>query len=171
MNPRRSLVTGFASATVALVIALGLRPVATERILAAYVLVLAAIVLVVLERVLRTDAAPDALWIFDRALQRTTQAPMRPPALVVTERDITLGSSNAGHFHARVLPVLREAAATRLAAHHNVDLERQPDAARRLLGDDAWEVVRPDRVEPADPYAPGVPLAQVRAVVDTLEAL
>jgi hypothetical protein len=171
VNPRRSLVSGFVFATIALVIALGVRPMPMERILAAYVLVLAAIVLVVLERVIRTDAAPDALWIFERALRRTKHAPARPPELVLTERDITLGGSNIGHFHSRLLPVLREAAATRLAAHHNVDLERQPDAARRLLGDDAWEVVRPDRPEPADPFTPGVPLARVRELVDTLEAL
>ena len=171
MRPRRSLVSGFAFATLALVIALGVRPVPTERILAAYILALAAIVLVVLERVLRTESEPDAHSTFERALARSRHAPVRPPELVLTERDITLGAANAGHFHSRLLPVLREAAATRLAAHHNVDLERQPDAARRLLGDDAWQVVRPDRPEPGDAYAPGIPLPQVRALVDTLEAL
>jgi len=171
VNPRRSLVTGFAVATIALVVALGIRPVPTERILAAYVLALAAVVLVVLERVLRTESEPDVHSAFERALRRTTNAPARPPELVVTERDITLGTASARHFHSRLLPVLREAAATRLAAHHNVDLERQPDAARRLLGDDAWEVVRPDQPEPDDSNAPGVPLPQIRALVDTLEAL
>jgi hypothetical protein len=171
VNARRSLVTGFVFATIALAIALAIRPVSTERILAAYVLALAAIVLVVLERSLRMDAEPGAHAAFERALRHATLGPARPPGLVVTERDITLGCSNAGHFHSRLLPVLREAAATRLALHHNVDLERQPEAARRLLGDDAWGVVRPDRAEPEDLYAPGLPLPQVRELVDTLEAL
>ena len=61
------------------------------------------------------------------------------------EREITLGTSSAGHLHTRLLPLLREAAAARLG----VDLELRP-SARARLGDDAWELLRPDRPEPDD---------------------
>ncbi len=96
---------------------------------------------------------------------------MRPSELVRTEREITLGRSSAGHLHQRLLPILREAAAARLAAGHNVDLVRRPDAARKLLGEDAWQLLRPDRPEPRDHDDPGIPMRQLRTVVDTLEKL
>jgi hypothetical protein len=67
--------------------------------------------------------------------------------------------------------MLREAAAARLSAGHNVDLERRPDAARALLGDDTWELLRPDRPEPYDRNAPGLPMSQIRDVISTLERL
>jgi hypothetical protein len=96
---------------------------------------------------------------------------MRPPELVRTERDIVLGTSGAGHLHDRLLPMLREAAAARLSAGHNVDLERRPDAARALLGDDAWELLRPDRPQPRDRTDPGISMRRLRDVIGTLEKL
>ena len=171
MSERRRLTTGFAIFTLALVIALGIRPVPTERILAAYVLVLAALTLASLVRTVAARQESRGASTFARALERRRPAVVRPPELVLVERDIVLGSANAGHFHSRLRPLLRDAAATRLAAHHNVDLDRQPDTARRLLGDDAWAIVRPDLEKPEDLYAPGLPLARLRRVVGTLEAL
>jgi hypothetical protein len=38
---------------------------------------------------------------------------------------------------------LREIAAYRLLANHNIDLERDSGLARQLLGDEVWELVRP----------------------------
>jgi hypothetical protein len=96
---------------------------------------------------------------------------MRPPELVRTEREITLGMANAGHLHKRLLPMLREAAAVRLATRQSVEIERRPDQARRLLGDDAWELLRPDLPEPADPHAPGISLGRLRRIVDALERI
>ena len=40
-----------------------------------------------------------------------------------------------------------------------------------MLGEDAWELLRPDRPEPRDRDAPGIPLRRLRTVVDTLEQL
>jgi hypothetical protein len=170
-NERRRLATSAALATGGLAIALGLRPFATERILAAYVLVLAAIALAALTRVTRSASERPAPSELEAALRVRPAEPARPPELVRTEREITLGVANAGHLHQRLLPLLREAAAARLAAKHSVDLLRRPDAARELLGDETWELLRPDRPEPANRDAPGVPLGRVRAIVDTLERL
>jgi len=38
---------------------------------------------------------------------------------------------------------LREIAADRLLVGHNVDLDRQPERSRRLLGAEVWQLVRP----------------------------
>ena len=35
-----------------------------------------------------------------------------------------------------------------------------------MLGDDAWELLRPDRPPPADRTAPGLSLRRVRELVD-----
>jgi hypothetical protein len=168
---RSRLVTGVAGATALLLLMLGVRPASIEQILAAYVLVLAAVALAALTRIARSASEMPPPSRFDAALRPHPLQPVRPSELVRTEREITLGMSNAGHLHQRLLPLLREAAAARLAAGHNVDLARRPEAARQLLGDDAWQFLRPDRPEPHDHDDPGIPMRQLRAVVDKLEKL
>jgi hypothetical protein len=168
---RFRIATSVCFATSGLVVALGLRPISTERILAAYVLVLAGIALAALTRVTRGAAERPAPSPFEEALRTRPARPMRPPELVRTERELTLGTTNAGHLHLRLLPLLRETAAARLAAGHGIDLERRPEAARLALGEEAWELLRPDRPAPADRDGPGVPLKRVSAVIDTLERL
>jgi hypothetical protein len=159
-------------ATLGLVVALALGPVARREILAGYVLALTAVALLYLTRVARGEDP----WLrpsseLERALVARGETRMRPAELVNVQRDITLGSTSAGHFHSRLHPMLRDVAAARLAARHNVDLERHPDAARRLLGDEAWELVRPDRDAPDDLYAPGLPLRTLAAVLDRIEGV
>jgi hypothetical protein len=171
VSERWRLVTGFVFATIGLAIALGIRPVATDRILAAYVLVLAAIVLASLIRVGRSGDERGRDSGFETAIRRRTLEPMRPPELVRMEREIRLGQARASYLHERLLPTLREAAATRLAARRSVDLERRPDEARRILGDDVWALLRPDRPEPEDKLAPGISLASLRRIVDSLERI
>jgi hypothetical protein len=171
MSERRRLVSGFAVVTVGLGIALAVRPFPTERILAAYVLLLAGLGLAAITRVAASHDDRRKASAFEHALRRSPQRPMRPPELVRTEREITLGLSSAGHLHQRLLPMLREAADARLAARYSVDLERRPDQARRLLGDEAWELLRPDRPEPDDRLAPGISIGLLRRVVDALERI
>jgi hypothetical protein len=164
-EPRR-IATGAAFATLALLVALGIRPVSREQILAAYVLTLAAVGLAALTRVLRSASELPPPSQLEHALRPQPEEPMRPPELIRTEREIRLGTSSAWYLHTRLAPILREAAAAR-----GVDFERRPDVARALLGDDVWELLRPDRPEPADRSAPGIPLARLRATVDVLERL
>jgi hypothetical protein len=168
---RSRILTTVAGVTALLIVMLGVRPASIQQILAAYVLVLAAVALAALTRIARSASDVPPPSELDAALRPRVVDPMRPSELVRTEREITLGTSNAGHLHARLLPVLREAAAARLAAAHNVDLARRPDAGRRLLGEDVWQLLRPDRPEPLEHDGPGIPMRQLRAVIDTLEKL
>jgi hypothetical protein len=170
-SERSRIATAAGGATVVLVIVLGIRPTSARQILAGYVLVLAAIALAALTRIARNASDSPPASRFDAALRQRVVEPMRPPELVRTEREIRLGTASAGYLHSRLLPLLREAAAARLAAGHDVDLERRPDAARRLLGEEAWELLRPDRPAPADRNSPGISMQRLRAVVDTLETL
>jgi hypothetical protein len=66
---------------------------------------------------------------------------------------------------------VRRIAGELLAARRGIDLDTEPEAARRLLGDEAWELVRPDREPPQNRYAPGIETAALATVVTSLEAL
>jgi len=165
-SERRRVTTVFVMTTLALIVVLGLRPVSVERILAGYVLALAAIALASLTRVL-TDLMDTRASSFEHALSLRRAEPPRPSELIRVEREITLGTSSAGHLHSRLLPLLRDAAAARLG----FDLDLRPSVARERLGDETWELLRPDREPPDDRNAPGMPLRRVRDVVDRLERL
>ena len=170
-SERSRIATTAAGATVLLAVMLGIGPVSAHEILAAYILVLAAIALAALTRVARSASELPPQSSFEAALAVGAVDRSRPPELVRTEREITLGVSSAAHLHQRLLPILREAAAARLSAGHNVDLERRPEAAKALLGEDAWDLLRPDRPEPYDRNAPGISMRRLRDVVSTLERL
>jgi hypothetical protein len=173
MTPRRRGPAVLAVlATLGLVVALALGPVSRREILAGYVLALAALGLLQLTRIARGEdpwlRAPSGL---EAALASRGESRQRPAELIRVERELTLGSSTAEHLHTRLAPLLRDAAAARLASRHNVDLARHPDQAHALLGDAAWELVRPDRPAPADPNAPGLPLRRIAAVLDAIESV
>jgi hypothetical protein len=164
---RRRVVTFFVVVTVALIVVLGLHPVSTTRILAGYALALAAIGLDAFVRILGTESWRERGSLFEHVLSRKEPEPTRPSEIVRIEREITLGTTSAGHLHTRLLPLLREAASARLG----IDFDLHPDRARAALGDESWELLRPDRPEPADRSAPGLPVRRVRGVVDMLEQL
>lgn len=114
-----------------------------------------------------------------RALPRSPRRrrALRGVAPVVTSPDLppleqlmSIAQDNALDVHVRLRPVLRQIAADRLAAHR-IALDRQPQAARAVLGDELWELVRADRRAPAAPRGPGLPLARLEALVTTLEDL
>jgi hypothetical protein len=93
-----------------------------------------------------------------------------PTQLLRTERIIRRSGESGPVAHSLLRPVLSEIAEARLA-RRGVQLSRDRDEARRLLGPEAWELVRPDRPEPRAVGTPGVARPQLEAVLDSLEAL
>ena len=87
------------------------------------------------------------------------------------EREVALGLATAFDLHYRLRPRLRRIATELLAARRGIDLDANPDAARRVLGDDAWEIVRSDREPSREHFAAGVDIASLRRAVAALEAL
>jgi len=106
---------------------------------------------------------------FELALHRAPPPDERPPQLERVERGVTLGVSLAQDFHARLRPLLRDAARARLAVTRGVDLDSP--AGRAALGEEAWELLRPDREPPEDRFGPGVDRRELARLVDTLERL
>lgn len=103
---------------------------------------------------------------------RHAPVPAPPDSLEELDRLVRWRLSTAGDVHLRLRPVVREIAAHRLRRGHAVDLDRSPEAARRLLGEAAFELVRPDRPTPPDRLAPtGVTPDELAGIVERLEAL
>jgi len=148
---------------------LAIRPLPTARAVAIWILLVAALALHALVRG-RRDASRET-GPFEAALHRPNPPAPKPAQLLRMERELGLGISSAGHASHRLLPRLRAVAAARLGSRHGIELDRRPDAARAVLGDDVWELLRPDRPEPEDRHGPGVARSRVVAVIERLEAL
>jgi hypothetical protein len=93
-----------------------------------------------------------------------------PSQLLRIERIVERSGESGLAAHALLRPVLSEIAEVRLA-RRGVQLNRDHDEARRLLGREAWELVRPDRPQPPHDRAPGLARRELEAVLDSLEAL
>lgn len=94
----------------------------------------------------------------------------RPAALERIERVVGAGRQSAGDVHVRVRPLLREIADP-LLRREGVGLDSEPQRARALLGEELWEVVRPDRPRPQDRRAPGLTRSELERLVERLERL
>lgn len=159
-------------ATIGVAVTLFLLPGRRHLALDVYVLVLGALGLLAAVRATRA-ASPE---VHEPALAAELEDPLdvppeRPRELERLEREVYLSLGSSFYLHHRLRPVLREIASHRMLRNHGVELDARPEAARRLLGDQAWEWLRDDRPEPRDRWAQGPPLSELRGVVDALERI
>lgn len=99
------------------------------------------------------------------------QAPPDPPEIAglrAVENDLRMSAASAFGVEFRLKPVLRDLARWRLARDHATDMDADPEAARRILGEHLWQLVRPTEAFP-EMRAPGVPLADLQAPITWLE--
>jgi hypothetical protein len=68
-------------------------------------------------------------------------------------------------------PMLTRLLAALLADRQRVDLVKDPDAARKAIGDDVWPMLDPGRPPVTDSAVPGVTVAALTTIVDRLEEL
>ncbi len=160
--------------TAALVVFLLLRLRQVELAVHLYLVLIAAVVGGVLaERALRDmryrPEAPSLLGRW-RARQRPWK-PERVRQLEELEHAVDFSLTTAFDVHYRLRPHLVRIAAHRLAVRRGIQLEADPAAARAVIGEAAWELVRPDREPPADRNARGTDLVSLRAVVAGLESI
>jgi hypothetical protein len=106
-----------------------------------------------------------------RPLLRAARRRATTPDLASLDRLLSLSVANAEDVHARLRPLVTEIARQRLADHTGVRLDADPRAARAALGEDTWELVRPDRPPPADRRARGVTAERLRTIVASLERI
>jgi hypothetical protein len=158
-------------ALVALIVLVAIPKLSTPRALAIWVVLATALVLFTLIQHRRGYEWSQPASHFEATLRSKRPPLPQPEELLRMERELILGSADADHAHRRLLPLLRSTASARISARHGFELARRPEAARALLGEDVWELLRPDRPAPDDRHGPGVPRARVAAVIDKVESL
>jgi hypothetical protein len=154
--------------TVALAVALALGA-AQDVALAACVLFLTALALIGLVR--ETVAVLPASDDLGELLRRPESREERVPQLATLERRLDSARWSTLDLHHRMRPLVCEIAAARLVRSHGVDLEREPERARALVGPHVWELVRPEREPPQERLAPGWPPKELWALVEELERI
>jgi hypothetical protein len=105
--------------------------------------------------------------------ERDPEKPEEPRPIAELDRIdrlVVLGAANEFDLHYRLRPLLRQIAAERLYGLRGVDLDGDPERAKALLGDELWEVVRPDR-KVGRRAGPGLPAAELAGHVARLEQL
>lgn len=97
----------------------------------------------------------------------------RPPALRDLDFAVRFATLGTGAYdvHYRLRPAVRELVAHRLLVGHDIELDREPAAARDLLGTQLWDLVRADRPAPEEKNGPGLALEDVVGMVDRMEEL
>jgi hypothetical protein len=141
------------------------------RLVDGYVLFLGALLLFGLVQAMRVAADSEQRSAFDEARRPRRRPPERPRELAKLEREVVLASTSAFDLHFRLRPLLRDVAAHRLAARLGLELDSGSTPVRAALGNELWELVRPDRPPPRDRLGPGLPAARLRAALDVLERI
>jgi hypothetical protein len=150
----------------------GMRALAPDRPVLGRVFLLLVAVAVITRLALaaRTGEPGADRSAYDRAARVAGGDPTVPADLRRLEQTLWFASAREADLHLRLRPVLREIAELRLAAR-GIALDGGDAGARSVLGEELWEVVRPDRPAPTDRTAPGLPPEALHALVDRLEAI
>jgi hypothetical protein len=156
-------------ATIALVLARFAQPGRFALELDVYILVVGGLALFQVVLATREAYPRAARSALAEALDREPPGPLRPPELERLERELTLGASTAFDLHYRLRPTLREIAGERLA-DRGLRLDGGGAEVEEALGDELWELVRPDRKPPTARFASGISPDGARRVVERLEA-
>ncbi len=114
-------------------------------------------------------AYPRAASPFAASLRRPERPAERPAPLVRLERMVTMAGSSAFDVHFRLRPAVTDLAAELLSSRQGIDFAREPERARKVLGEDVWELVAPDRGPPLERHGAGIEEARLESVVAALE--
>lgn len=156
-------------ATVLAAVALVAAPERRDLILDLYVLALGGIAVIRLVGLTRRRRMPGERSEFEDALHATSRSPARIAERDKLAREVQLGMQTAFDLHYRLRPTLVEIAHNRLAGR-GISLENEP-RARGVLGDEAWELLRPDREPPRNRNAPGIGADELGRLVGVLEKI
>jgi hypothetical protein len=157
-------------ATVGLAAVAAFLPGRIEPAVRVYALVLCGAGLVLMVAALRRSYAP-ASPLRPATERRARERREVPGTLGRLEQEAALGVAGSFDLHHRLRPRLRGLASELLASRHAVSLDEEPERAGALLGEETWELVRADRPAPEDRQARGLPINELRRVVESLERL
>jgi hypothetical protein len=106
--------------------------------------------------------------------RRPPPALVRPadfPAYAKISSDLGWAPMSRWHYDHGIRQLFGRLAESALAERHRVDLTRDPERARHLVGDDIWPLIDPSRPPSFDSKAPGADLPTLTRIVDRLEQL
>jgi hypothetical protein len=170
MSRRLLPILGFGLlATVLAAVALVAAPERRDLILDLYVLALGGIAVIRLVGLTRRRRMPGERSEFDDALRATHRPPVRIAERDKLAREVQLGMQTAFDLHYRLRPTLVEIAHNRLAGR-GIRLEHER-RAKDILGDEAWELLQPDREPPQNRNAPGIATDELGRLVGVLERI
>jgi hypothetical protein len=100
------------------------------------------------------------------------RAPDSPPLEQLRQVDKALAAAQTSEFalDRDLRPLFRPIAATRLA-RRGVDLDRDREEARTILGDELWELVRAERGRGSNRVAGGISVAGLQSLIERLERI
>jgi hypothetical protein len=153
--------------TIALAVVFGMLPGRAGLAIRVYALILCGVVLRAAVKALGRAYPPAQPLRRSAARSRDDRRP--PVSLARLENHAALGVAGAFDLHHRLRPRLRRLAAGLVETRRRISLDGDPQAARAALGDTTWELVRSDRPPPADRLARGLPISDLRSVVESLE--
>jgi hypothetical protein len=107
--------------------------------------------------------APHRRSTFDAAVARKPQPLGAVSQLEKMQRAVTIGCASEADLRLHLLPQLREIAQAQLERSGRAP---GPDTLGRW-----WDLLRPDRAEPADRFAPSLTLPELRDLADDLDRL
>jgi hypothetical protein len=157
-------------ATLGLLVARAIAPGRHELELDVYVLVAGGIVLLALVSALQKVVPPEGESELEEALAVGAPEPPRIAELDRLEREVYMGAARSFDLHYRLRPVVREIAAGRLE-RRGLRLESGSEDVRELVGEELWELIRPDRGSPSNRQAAGPGVEDVRRTVEQLERI
>ena len=136
--------------------------------------------ILVARSLVRNVVSATAMGTIRKPVARPFDLAFRPPtprtveALAERRRiafELRSSQDVASTLHFQVRPRLRVIADDRLAARHGLSLDRDPEASRRLLGEEAWELLRADRPQPTARSGAGIRAAELERIVSAVEGL
>ncbi len=142
-----------------------------DALLDVYLLGIGGVLLLALVRTTSERGPATGASDFDRALGDMSRRYPSDSGELTLVHDVQQSVASTFHLHVRLRPILREIAAHRLWLRFGVDLDRESERARELIGVEAWELVRPERPPPSDRLAPGPPPSHLNKVVEELERI
>ena len=155
--------------TLALVFVAAFLPGRLQLAARIYALVLCGLVLLLAITALRRTY-PPATALRPKSRRRTERL-RPPPTLARIEQETALGVAGSFDLHHHLRPRLRAIVGGLLGTRRGVSLDGDPQSARRLLGEETWELVRRDRPPPEDRLARGLPPSALQRVVNSLEQM
>lgn len=154
-------------ATLALGLVVAFVPGRLELAARIYALILSGTALLAALRALRRAYPPATPR--GRKARGAARRRRAPSSLARLEDETALGVAGAFDLHHRLRPRLRAIAAGVLEAQRHISLDGDPQRARELLGEETWSLLRANRPPPEDRLARGLPVDELRRVVESLE--